>query len=146
MTNVGALDQVRRFLQANPEVHEQATWACDTVGCFAGWTVALNAGCKAGDDGLEERVPLYSEAGLHVQEIAERLLGLTRDESDALFNQTLDYGVGIRQLRAPSHNPETEALMLVDALINRDKGELTAADRTVLRRYCLPEQPAGDAA
>jgi hypothetical protein len=39
-----------------------------------------------------------------------------------------------------------EALALMDALIARDKGDLSDEDRDVLRRYGLPEEPAGDAA
>ncbi len=35
-------------------------------------------------------------------------------------------------------------VLLMDALIDRDKGELTDDDRAVLDRYELPHEPAGD--
>jgi hypothetical protein len=125
MSNVGALDQVRTFLRAHPNLHRQSTWACGTTACIAGWTVALNEGKQAGDWLSDDDFTSRNFA-----QPARHILGLSRDEAHALFH---DWN-------------ETQALALVDAIIARDKGDLTDDHRSVLAGHSLPDEPAGDAA
>lgn len=128
MSNVGALDQVRRLLREHPEVHYQGMYACGTTACIAGWAVALDRGLHVGRN---IQLALTGVTGRRIASAAQRLLGLTDAEAVAVFI---------------SAKNEEDALELVDAIIARDKGEATASDHTVLRRYGLPGEPAGDAA
>jgi hypothetical protein len=132
MSNVGALDQVRTFLRAHPKLHVQSSWVCGTTACIAGWAVALDEGKKAWDWLPADGEPYSSFIeGRIVERDARILLGLTVDEADALFLESGD---------------EVGALALVDALVARDKGELTDDDRAVLADHGLPQEMAGDAA
>lgn len=145
MSNVGELDRVRRFLRDHPHLHKQSTHACGTVGCIAGWTVALDLGAGPGTwiAGV-----IYNADIDSTDDYAGRLLGLSADEQEALFYDTLTYGCGgLGHLHTPevlSRSQEEEALLLIDTLIARDKGELTDPDRDTLARYGLPTEPALD--
>lgn len=136
MSNVGELDRIRGFLRANPALHDQNMWACGTVGCVAGWTDALNRGCRAGDDiGYISSLTRTVDGRWAAAEVIRRaraILGLSDAEARALFHETA---------RHDDDRDEAEALALIDALIARDKGDLTDADRDVLRRYGLTEEP-----
>lgn len=139
MSNIGQLDQVRRFLRDHPDLHNQRKWTCGTTACVAGWTVALNDGARAGVN-LDTRFSRRWKA--LVEDNAIRILNLTDSEADALFRRTM-----LADVRGLPHTAEEEALLLIDALITRDKGEpLSDQDVEVLNRYGLPTEPAGDAA
>lgn len=133
MSNVGALDQIRTFLRANPDLHDQSMWTCGTTACVAGWTVAFDQGLAAGCN-LDAEIDWAAARG-SVERRAGEILGLSGAERDALFVQTIH-----RHPRGIS--AEEDALLLIDALIARDKGDLCDADRAVLRRYGLSEEPA----
>jgi hypothetical protein len=135
VSNVGALDQIRTFLRQHPDLHKQQEWYCGTTACVAGWTVALEQGLTAGCNLGGDAGWLRGVGSIELR--AALLLGLTHDEADALFIRTT-------HKRTCNTTDEAEALLLIDALIARDKGELCDADREVLRRYYLPEEPAGD--
>lgn len=135
MANVGELDRIRRFLRDNPGLHDQGLIACGTVGCIAGWTKALDRGAQANEvidgyvwgDGAgfaDEHDPIV---------VAQRILGLEPEERDAVFFDTMCQPA-----------PEEEALLLIDALIARDKGEAGPDDLALLERYDLPTEPGGD--
>lgn len=130
MSNVGALDQIRTFLRQHPHLHDQSMWTCGTTACVAGWVVALDKGSQPGSNVTDDLWACNLGAS-RIAARAQELLGLAKPEASALF---LDA------------QTEIDALLLIDALIARDKGELCDADREVLRRNGLPEEPAGDAA
>jgi len=136
VSNVGELDRIRRFIRANPQLHDQNVYACGTVGCIAGWAKALEVGLGAGDDiALElHRIRMFSHVrGFDFQEWVyaegQRILGLSDVDARAVFILS---------------GYENAALELVDAIIDRDKGELTVAGRAVLTDWDLPTEPAGD--
>jgi hypothetical protein len=136
--NVAMLDWIRRLLRDRPDLHDQNVYACGTAGCIAGWAKALDAGLTVGEDiALElQRIRMCSpERVLDFQEWAyvegQRILGLSDAEARAVFILS---------------GYEAEALALVDAIIDREKGELTAAGRAELADYGLPVEPAGGAA
>lgn len=127
MTNVGELDQIRTFLRANPDLYRQSVLydATGTRGCAAAWTEALSRGCRAGD-----RIGMLVRDWAGVLSHARTILGLTAKESSYVF-----------AARQGKRGNET-TLRLIDALIARDKGDLSAGERRTLRRYGLPEKPA----
>ncbi len=145
MANVGELDRVRRFLREHPDLHRQRSWACGTTACVAGWTVALAQGVRAGQDVeqlmwqprcsqlmwqprcSEQRPHKLVHIGRTVAADAADLLELTEDEACALFE---------------SIKTEVRALELLDAIIAREKGELTDEQRTLLDGHFLPTQLA----
>jgi hypothetical protein len=126
MIDVSRLDSVRSFLRAYPEYHNQAQYTCNTTGCAAGWTVALEHGLKVGTR-IESKIPDSDEVFCEARD----LLGLTEEEAQALFIDTAVEGGPF----APSN--EDAALDLMDAFINREKGELTEDDCRVLQYYGL---------
>jgi hypothetical protein len=125
MTNVGELDQIRGFLRDHPDLHRQSVLYdhTGTGGCVAAWTDALNRGCRAGDC---IRAPRFDHP-VNVFNRARLILGLTREEASDVF-----------AARKGARGRET-TLRLIDALIARDKGDLSEAGRRTLRRYGLPE-------
>jgi hypothetical protein len=128
MIDIGRLDAVRRHLRAHPHVHVQSEFACGTSGCVGGWTVALDMDAHVGDDISNLLYPPHCNIGVETR--AQKLLGLSDQEAFVLFFWTIGgdlFGV----------SSEEAALRLVDALINREKGELTNLDRTVLQYYKL---------
>lgn len=127
MSNVGELDQIRTFLRDHPDLHRQAVLydSTRTRGCVAAWTEALSRGCRAGD-----RIGMLVRDWSGVLDRARGVLGLTAEEASDVF-----------AARQGARGNET-TLRLVDALIARDKGDMTAAERRTLRRYGLPEEPA----
>jgi len=134
MANVGALDQVRTFLREHPDVHTQQMISCGTAACVAGWTVALDAGVQYGqnvDLVLERR---FWADPRRVPTQARDLLGLEPVEAWWLFFGTLR-----------ESEPEEAALDLIDAIIAREKHDLTDEQRALLDRYGLPTEPSGDA-
>ncbi len=133
MANVGALDQVRTFLREHPDVHRQEVFTCGTSGCVAGWAVALNEGVKPGDN-LDRLIYVpRSNPDEEIEGEARELLGLTLGEAHALFFGTLG-----------NADEEGDALLLVDAIIAREKHDLTDEQRALLDRYGLPTEPSGD--
>lgn len=150
MSNVGELDRVRRDLRAHPELHNQARWVCGTTACVAGRTIALHRGVATGENlnrALYTGTGQFFHAGPgapgeETRVVAQEILGLTWDEAEALFVRTAN---DCDCCRDTELTPEQEALALIDALIARDKGEATDADREILDRYGLPTEPAGDA-
>ena len=144
MANIGALDQVRTFLREHPDVHTQQVFTCGTNGCVAGWAVALHEGVKPGDN-LDKLiyVPRTDPDGEiedearpdgEIEDEARELLGLTLGEAHALFFGTLG-----------NADEEGDALLLIDAIIAREKHDLTDEQRALLDRYGLPTEPSGDA-
>lgn len=127
MTNVGELDQIRSFLRDHPDLHRQAVLYNSTGirGCVAAWADALNRGCRAG----VRIFTAYSE-WTAIFDRARHVLGLTVEEAGDVF-----------AARSGRRGNET-TLRLIDALIARDKGDMTAVERRTLRRYGLPEEPA----
>lgn len=101
--NVELLDATLRFVTDHPDEHAQATWRCETTMCFAGHTVTL-----AGKDNWmfpafarfsNLLAPLPEDEGIvghydyggdsfdfvTAYDRAQRLLGLTYEEANALF-------------------------------------------------------------
>lgn len=140
MTNVDELDQIRTFLRANPDLHDQHVWQCGTTACVAGWTEALDRGCRPGAHvgyvSLLTSTPSGESAVKVLEARAQAILGLTDVEAVALFHETAE-----RYPDDEDGEARVQALLLIDALIARDKGELCDADRDVLRWYGLPEEP-----
>lgn len=129
MIDISRLDTLRQFLRAYPEYHNQAQYTCETTGCAAGWTVALERGLKAGTR-IESKIPDSDDVFCEARD----LLGLTEEEADALF---IDTAVDIGPFAVSN---EGAALDIMDALINREKQELTDDDCTVLLYYGLQIQ------
>ena len=87
MRNIELLEKTMQFIKDNPEKHDQARW-CGTAQCFAGWATSL--------EGYTERVYwdrhpsssylVVNGNDVHVEDLARKLLGLTRREADQLFD------------------------------------------------------------
>lgn len=99
--NVELLERTMQFLIDHPELHKQEEWTvgteCGTAGCFFGWACMLSGlepikNLRVGhastyvfrDDGIEVGAREY----INVRNEAERLLGLTREESYDLSRGT----------------------------------------------------------
>lgn len=95
MTNINTtlLRNTLEYIIDNPDKHDQSAWwyehpspgVCSTVGCFAGWAVALTGykvntsyHCPVIDFGVASRVTL--------PDMAARLLGLSEQYRNALFD------------------------------------------------------------
>lgn len=158
MTDIARLDQLRRHLRTYPDLHGQHTFACNTTACAAGWTVALEQGIRM-DTAYDTYGGVYYQQTVEtvvlsaatrrvahavskdwkctkldgpphdIATYARMLLDLTEDEAIALFYRTGD----------------ANALLLIDALINREKGELTEEDIEILEYFELSTKPSGDA-
>jgi hypothetical protein len=155
MSDLARLDQLRRHLREYPEYHNQNVFSCGTTACAAGWTVALEHQAQVGMtlydvihsrdvtkayhphadqwnfyyksevDWLDNVEDTDATAGY-----ARMLLDLNEDDARALFYKTA--------FVADSNNA---ALELLDALIDREKGELTEGDIWVLEEYELNTEP-----
>jgi hypothetical protein len=145
MPDIARLDRLRNHLREHPDEHNQRRFACGTTACAAGWAIALEHNSYAGanvegllyTDTMLEAAVIYGEGfdfsflGSSVEPYfwyARMLLGLTENEAEALFFRTM--------------NSPTGALKIIDALINREKGELTEEDRKILEYYALPTEPS----
>jgi hypothetical protein len=62
------------------------------------------------------------------------LLGLSKAEAIAIFYLTV-----------VADQPEADAVALLDALVHREKGELTDTDLNILEKYNLPTKPDDEA-
>jgi hypothetical protein len=156
--DIARVDQLRRHLREYPEYHDQKSFVCDTTACAAGWTVALEHQAQAGTflrpiiRGIDvfHEFEQYKEkwnfcycgneeceSSENIAGYARMLLDLTKEDARALFYSTADFN--------DSGVAETDALALLDAFINREKGELTKEDISILERYELScETPEGD--
>lgn len=94
--NVPLLQKTMDHIEAHPEEWDQANWFCGTKACFAGHAVLLAGAQKVDDPNLAacgflvpydgEPVIILSGAPMTgVGTRAKQLLGLTEDESGALF-------------------------------------------------------------
>jgi len=90
--NLERLDEAIAYIEAHPEQHDQRHWFrrsdCGTTACLAG-TVAMLGGWRP-DFGLfggNGRTLHVHKDGTrkHVGDVADELLGLSREQSDALF-------------------------------------------------------------
>jgi hypothetical protein len=147
--DIARVDQLRRHLHENPRYHNQQEFACGTSACAAGWTVALEYNAHIGDiinqviDTNELRnacyhldlkwiFSYYSVAanltgpaeGIAIY--ARMLLDLPAAEAAAVFYETMG-----------AVNPEKDTVALLNALVHREKSELTDDDITILLRYGL---------
>jgi hypothetical protein len=133
MIDLEKVTELRDFLVANPGLHKQDRVTCGTAGCALGWALAfeadriLDAGLEPGttelfplvyDDGREK---VLAELGMEPYlgdtcVMASRILGLTEDEAATVF--------GART--------EREAVDLLSALIDRDRGAVLTALQTSL--------------
>lgn len=109
VVNVDLMNRVLAQITNHPEGWDQGNWfamlsegECKTAGCFAGWAAQLSGYQPVFTDGLlwdgnSQRwytgLKPYTEfvtdaqGNMHrVSELAEKLLGLNSDESDALFS------------------------------------------------------------
>lgn len=104
--DVELLEEAMSFIEAHPEMHEQAHWfnPCKTAFCFAGHVAVLSgvespisAGLEIGDiwgvtaDGKSVAMDDDADACVHggtrhVSYYAQSLLGLTFQQGDALFS------------------------------------------------------------
>ena len=138
--DIARVDQLRRHLRENPKYHKQASFACETTACAAGWVIALEHGAQVGAF-LEDIVinnaylaltqDMRQEWSFHLVSentpvYARMLLGLSENEAYAIFYKTLN-----------ADDPEGDTVALLDALIHREKGELTEADAHILWVYGL---------
>lgn len=134
MIDVARLDQLRCHLREHPQYHKQRIFACGTSGCVAGWAIALDIGAHAGDN--ITRCITESDYDYRCAMDAQDLLGLSNNEADTLFYETMHRWLWI--------SGEKAALRLIDALINREKDELTFVDRIFLKHYELPTTRGND--
>lgn len=92
------LDEIRNLILEEPRRYNQEDWlkkkldahdtsynfpACNTIGCVAGWTVALKRSERTQRRMLQEEEVTF---GHPFQETAQRILGLTDDQVSYLFN------------------------------------------------------------
>lgn len=100
MPNVKLLRETLAHIEAEPRKWYQPDWRCGTGMCFAGWAVTLAGGQwkhgpdEAGSDLLVVE-PGDSEFDRRVGSTmamtrAQRLLGLTEDQADELFDGSND--------------------------------------------------------
>lgn len=127
--NVALLDETLAWIWAHPEEWKQEYWRCETGMCFAGWAAELAGAVwltgtedarshlvKAEADDPPEHISLSAmrfgaSDAVWVRTRAQRLLGLTWDEADALFmetNRLVDIRRIVGEIRAravPKHGP-----------------------------------------
>ena len=91
--NEAFLREVLTWIELHPELWDQRGYvkhtAAGTTYCLAGWTYVLGTGDWFSVDGrkrIKSREPVY--------ETAQRLLGLTRQQADALFYYVTVYVPG----------------------------------------------------
>ncbi|AEJ94007.1 hypothetical protein THIBAULT_84 [Mycobacterium phage Thibault] len=84
MRNTALLNEVMQFILDYPEAHDQTIFsnAEGTIGCFAGWTCYLAGYDRVLDDFVNVNTP---EGPAATGDVAQRVLGLTLDESRDLF-------------------------------------------------------------
>jgi hypothetical protein len=96
--NLPLLRRVLDHIDAYPELWKQRRWRhetqCGTAYCFAGWAAQLDGAewldscrLKTRADDPAEHVYRASHAGVIVQRRAQRVLGLTYEEADELFDE-----------------------------------------------------------
>lgn len=92
--NAPLLRRTLEHIKANPQQHDQTVWrtttACGTVACYAGWAAELAGGEWIGGGDLLVAVPEDDGKEVFFDAIdaaarAQRILGLTEDQADALF-------------------------------------------------------------
>jgi hypothetical protein len=118
MPNIEAIEQTLTFVQDHPEQHAQDRWICETGACLAGHAVLLNGYSpihmfnemvvKTGSpeqDRCEEALRalkakpgrfsfieakdlLYAGEAEHVQDVAQRLFGISGPDATLLFAAT----------------------------------------------------------
>lgn len=160
--DIARVDQLRRHLQENSDFHWQARYTCGTTGCAAGWAVALEYGAHVGDflsHYVESTAAINAAPSIRsewdfcvcrndgnctdnhryvtvntVARHARMLLGLSKAEAIAIFYLTV-----------VADQPEADAVALLDALVHREKGELTDTDLNILEKYNLPTKPDDEA-
>lgn len=93
--NVELLNETLAYIETHPEDWRQGEYRCGSGMCFAGWAATLSgrewlvpdpdsmASNLLSPEGDEE--PSMLRGGVHVHEVAERLLGLTDDQGFHLF-------------------------------------------------------------
>jgi hypothetical protein len=149
--DIARVDQLRRHLRENPKYHRQLEFACGTTACAAGWAVALEHSAQVGNKleqiieqatahaltpGLEDewRFPWLDLHTVYkddycpdIATYARMLLDFSADEARTVFFSTLG-----------ASDPEADTVALLDALVHREKGELTEEDIVILEKYELP--------
>jgi hypothetical protein len=102
--NLDLLDAVMDHIDQHPEEWNQGAWFCGTAACFAGHSVLMNGWGVVYDWGMVEKDG--ERAG--VERLARRLLGLTDEQADRLFdpgNTLDDLHSMVKQLHGAPHEP-----------------------------------------
>jgi hypothetical protein len=93
--NVAELVAIYQHIKAHPEEWNQFYYGCrtdcGTAYCVAGWAAA-RAGYEMDwpDDVYLKRIATHVTAGPLVDEVAQRILGLTDEQADDLFQEEND--------------------------------------------------------
>ncbi len=103
--NEPLLREVLAFIEMHQDQWDQGQWwrhgNCNTIGCFAGWTVVLGHPNWGLDRAWE-----FDSNDIDVPEQATRLLGLTRGQAERLFYYTSVYAKdpidGVYRTRHPT--------------------------------------------
>lgn len=120
--NIDLLNKVRDKIAATPEAYDQRDWClpshaapCGTVACIAGWAAILS-----GEMSIKEAHRNYSDNGEHVNNVAMRVLGLTENEANTLFNGGRD-GWPLRYRALGKLSDSQAAIRYLNRIINTGK-------------------------
>lgn len=81
--NTELLERTMQYILDHPEAHDQTTWGCGTVACFAGWACRL---AELEQYGNYKDWFVINDAYYHVQQAARYILRLDYREADNLFH------------------------------------------------------------
>lgn len=86
--NIELLEKTMRYIEDNPDKHDQSKWWCDTAGCFAGWALSLSGVSPRELENLRDQ-SLALAVNPYRSPVASRamqVLGLTVGESRKMFD------------------------------------------------------------
>lgn len=96
MPNFVMLDHVIGVIEANPEQHNQGSWAtqdeCGTTMCLAGWTAKIAGATILFEHGRDWSATCITPQGERetIPDFAAEVLGLDEREADRLFYTARD--------------------------------------------------------
>jgi hypothetical protein len=102
--NTALFEKIAAAIEEQPHLYNQRFWGldpedaeeelCDTAHCVAGWAVWLEDGVHCDDLGYVPAGP----TDIHVRDRAIELLGITYEESSALFEESWKSGESIEDV------------------------------------------------
>jgi hypothetical protein len=109
--NAGRLLEVLAYIDKHPDRWNQEFYACQTVGCMGGWTVALHQEVDIAL--LPLALNMNGQGAASVPALAQELLGLTAVQVPFLFGFLQVYDPAIATRRHPTFDELVDRVRMV---------------------------------